>query len=278
MNSVRRDSLSTLALLLVALLVAFPAQAELVLTAPPREDVQAGKALYGPFAEHLSKVLGEEVVYRHPNSWPEYERRMKNDEFDIVFDGPHFAAWRIQNLENEPVARLPGSLEFVLAVRAEDPVRRPRDLVGERVCTLPPPNLAGLTVYGMFPNPAQQPDFVVISRGGFREIARAFEADRCRAAIYRKAFYENQLSAEAKAGLRVIQASEPLLNQGVTVSRRIAPAQREALAASLSTGEGLEAIRPVLQRFGGNARELSLAGARDYEGHNLLHDQMVFGW
>ena len=202
---------------------------------------------------------------------------MKRDEFDIVFDGPHFAAWRIQNLSNRPVARLPGSLEFVLVVRDADSPQRPRDLVGERICSLPAPNLAGLTLYGMFPNPAQQPDVLLIRQGGFREIAAAFDKGQCRAAIYRKAFYE-KLAREEGHGLRVIRESAPLLNQGITVSRRIGTQAREAIARSLTTPAGAEALAPLLERFAGKNQKVELASSADYQGHNLLHDQMIFGW
>lgn len=278
MISVQRNRLARLAALLGLLFAAAPTWAELVLTAPPREDVQEGQRVYGPIAEHLSEVLERTVVYRHPQSWPQYEASMKRDEFDIVFDGPHFAAWRIQNLSNQAVARLPGSLAFVLVVREDDPAQQPRDLVGERICSLPAPNLAGLTLYGMFPNPARQPEMSIIRQGGFREITRAFEEGKCRAAIYRKSFYQAHLPEQTKRSLRVIRESAPLLNQGITVSRRIGTSEREAIGRALTTPEGGEAVRALLERFAGKNQKIELAGTGDYQGYNLLHDQMVFGW
>ena len=70
--------------------------ADLILTAPPRETPEDGHVVYAPLAEYLSQFLGESVIYEHPINWKEYEKRMKNDEYDIIFDGPHFAAWRIE--------------------------------------------------------------------------------------------------------------------------------------------------------------------------------------
>lgn len=66
--------------------------AELILTAPPREKASVGETLYGPLAQHLSSLLGEPVVYKHPNNWLEYQRDVRKDVYDIVFDGPHFVS------------------------------------------------------------------------------------------------------------------------------------------------------------------------------------------
>jgi len=75
---------------LLSLLFFSNAQAELVLSAPPRESFKAGNKLYGPLAEHLTKLLGQKVTYKHPENWLHYQRELRNDVYDIVFDGPHF--------------------------------------------------------------------------------------------------------------------------------------------------------------------------------------------
>lgn len=273
-----RNLLRAAAVGLGLLLTAAPAAADLILTAPPRETPEAGMSVYGPIAEHLTNVLGEPVHYQHPGNWPQYEARMKRDEFDIVFDGPHFAAWRIENLANQPVARLSGNLEFVLVVRTEDPVQQPRDLIGERVCTLPPPNLAGLTLYAMFANPAQQPEYVLTRQGGFQELHQAFMRNDCRAAMYRSAFFERGLPEAERAGLRVVQASSPLLNQGITVSARVNDGQRKRIAQSLTTPQGQAAVQALLARFAASDEKLVVADSTEYRNHNLLHDNLIFGW
>ena len=45
------------------------AVADLVLTAPPRENAAKGQELYGPIADELTKLLGEKVIYQQPKSW-----------------------------------------------------------------------------------------------------------------------------------------------------------------------------------------------------------------
>ena len=83
-------------------------QADLILSAPPRESLEDGQELYGPLAEHLSTLLGEEVTYQHPDNWLHYQRELRNDVYDIVFDGPHFVSWRVKNLKHDVLLKLPG--------------------------------------------------------------------------------------------------------------------------------------------------------------------------
>ena len=138
-----------------------PAQANLVLTAPPRESVERGEELYGPLAHVLSLQLGQTVVYEHPRDWIEYALKMRDNAYDIVFDGPHFAAWRIKHLEHVPVAKLPGDLFFLAVTRYDDKkLVRANDLIntGTPVCGMPSPNLATIAVMKHFTNPIIQPD------------------------------------------------------------------------------------------------------------------------
>ena len=86
---------------------------DLILTAPPREKPEVGAAEYGPLANYLSKLLGKKVKYVHPGNWLNYQREMRADHYDIIFDGPHFASWRIAHLGHDALVRLPGTLEFM---------------------------------------------------------------------------------------------------------------------------------------------------------------------
>lgn len=263
---------------LIALSLIGTAQADLVLTAPPRESAAAGEALYGPIARYLSQLLGKKVTYAHPASWRDYQTKMRQDKYDIVFDGPHFAAWRIQNLGNQAVARLPGSLDFVLVARKDDAsVQKAADLVGQTVCTMPQPNLGGVTLYSMFPNPARQPNFYLINHGGFPNVERQFMAGKCKAAILRESDYRFLFTKDA-AQMKIIQKSSPLPNQGITLSRRVSAIERDKIRAAFSSAAGAAALKPLFARFDKTATHMVAAKSSDYRDLNLLHDTMVFGW
>jgi len=65
---------------------------DLILSAPPRETPEAGNKMYSPIAGYLSEMLGVNVKYIHPGNWLNYQREMRSDKYDIIFDGPHFIA------------------------------------------------------------------------------------------------------------------------------------------------------------------------------------------
>ena len=252
--------------------------AELILSAPPRESLETGKRIYEPLAQFLTQFLGEPVIYEHPDDWKTYEKKMKNDQYDIIFDGPHFAAWRIEALYARPLIKLPGALRFVLVVRESDKqYQEPKDLIGRTVCTLPPPNLGALTLFSMYPHPARQPDYYLID-GGFDEVARRFEQHKCDGAILRSVYYFKIAPPQFRESTRIIQRSKGLTNQGITISRRVKPELYKPLMESLTTGEGKLALRPILDRFSDGSEAFLPANDRDYEDLNLLHDKFIFGW
>lgn len=254
------------------------AAAEYVLTAPPREDAAAGLSVYGPLAEHLSALLGEKVVYQHPGDWRSYERKMRAGEYDIVFDGPHFAAWRIEKGLAHPLVKLPGGMDFVMVVRADQAdLKDVQSLIGKRVCMLPSPNLTAMTAYSMFQNPTRQPQFVPV-RGGMAQLAEKVASGACVAAVLRSSFYERKLSDAQRQNLRVLAQSQPLTNQGITVSDRLSPQARQQLASSLLGDDGRKAAAALLSRFGNPDKGFEAAAADDYAGQNLLKQNMLFGW
>lgn len=254
------------------------ASADLILSAPPRESVEAGKKLYEPLAESLSQLTGEKVIYRHPENWHNYQKRLQNDEFDIVFDGPHFAAWRMSSLQAKPLVRLPGNLRFVLVVMEEDrKITEPKHLVGKTVCTLPSPNLGALTLYSMFPNPVLQPEFRQVS-GGFKQVAKKLLAGECRGAILRSSFFYKKLPDSERDSILVLKESDPIINQGITVSTRVGQKSQSKMLKALTTSRGKQAMGAILKRFSNEANAFVPARDEEYVGKNLLYDNTVFGW
>lgn len=254
------------------------ALADVILSAPPRESAEAGAKLYEPLAASLSEMLGEKVVYQHPDDWQTYQKKLQNDEYDIVFDGPHFAAWRMSSLQAKPLVRLPGNLRFVLVSPANEKyITKINDLVGKPVCTLPSPNLGALTLYSMYPNPVIQPDFIPV-KGGFKQVTQKLLDGECRGAIMRSSFYYKKLPAETRDKFRVLNESQPIINQGITVSRRVSNAAQSKMLRAFTTQSGAAALRPILDRFAHKANAFVPARKEEYVGKNMLHDNMIYGW
>ena len=255
-------------------------QAEgLVMTSPPRETKAAGEKLYGPVAKYLTQVLGVTVTYKYQGNWLSYQREMRDDAYDIVFDGPHFISWRQVHLQNEALVKLPGHLEFLLVVRADDKkVNTLEDLIGKKICGISPPNLSSLAILDVYRNPVRQP-VIIGERGGMPGVAKAFKAGYCEAAIFRGTFYRKKLTEADRAGLKILFRSKPFPSQGITASRRVSAADRAKIRVALTTGKGIQVTAGILKRFGGKkVKAFVPTNSAEYKGYNTLLEGVIFGW
>jgi len=252
---------------------------ELILSAPPRETAEAGMKIYGPIAAHLTKLIGVTVTYKHPGNWLKYQREMRNDKYDIVFDGPHFIAWREQHLGHEALLKLPGKLQFILVTdKNNSKVTKPNDLIGKNICGISPPNLSTLSVLDYYRNPVRQPVIRGI-KGGMGKVFKSLSAnDKCEAAVLRTAFHKKKLKQEQRATIKTLFKSKAMPNQGVSVSKRISPELKLRIKKSLSAGNGILSTENLLKRFGGKAKSFIPVEAKDYAGYNYLLEGVIFGW
>ena len=255
------------------------ASADLIMSAPPRETPEMGQKLYAPIADHISKITGQKVIYKHPKSWLNYQKQMRENHYDVVFDGPHFMSWRMNHSKHTPIAKLPGQLRFVIITHADESrINHVDDLIGKKICGLAPPNLATLVVYSKYPNPVRQPNFIAI-KGGFKKVFLALKSRQCDAAVFRDSFYQNKISQQDRALTKTIFTSKPLPNQGITVHKsRISAEQRQQLVQSLLSDSGKKATRPLLNRFAKNADSLLPTKSEEYSGHNSFIEGVIFGW
>jgi len=265
--------------LLGLLLISPPLFAQdLILTAPPREKPDAGAKQYGPLANYLSKLFGRRVKYVFPGNWLTYQRDLRNDKYDIIFDGPHFISWRMQHLHNQVVVQLPGQLQFFLLVKKDDAkLNNIHDLVAKQFCGVPPPNLATLSILAAFPNPVQQPVIKGI-RGAGKAVFGALMKGDCEAAVLRTAYYKKFLTDEQRAKVKIIYTSKAYPNQGITVSTRVTQREMELLKQALTVGDGVKASTPILKRFGGKAKHFIPAVPQAFVGINNLLEGVIFGW
>ena len=270
--------ISLLMLLVLSSAFSLPVHADLVFAAPPRESLERGEELYGPIARLLTAELGVKVVYEHPRNWKKYTEKMQGDKYDIVFDGPHFAAWRMKYLGHVPVVRLPGELSFVVVIRRDEKrIFEPHDLIKTNtpLCGMPPPNLATIAVLRQFSNPIIQP--VIYETLGFQEGYELFRAGKCKAAIFQARFVDKLPPAE-KAQLKILfTGGGALPEQTITVSGRVTESQRATLAALLTRSQGLPATAELLKQFTKQAKNFKTANSEDYPGLETLLEEM-WGW
>jgi len=266
-----------LAALLALFFISSSSAAELILSAPPRESREVAEKTYGPLAKYLTEQLGQPVAYRQPDSWSSYSAALRKGEYDFVFDGPHFAAWRMTHLQHKPLVKLPGNLSFVVVTAASnDPIRKLTDLRGGSVCGMAPPNLATNSILAEF-GPVTSPDIVVVE-GGYEDIAKAYDAHRCDAMILRDSYF-NKLPEDKRKKLKVVYTSPAYPNQTLTVGPRVPTDKLSKLASALVSEEGAKVCGEIISRFADkNAKSMVIAIAEEFKGDERLLEGVVWGW
>ncbi len=240
---------------------------DLILSAPPREAAQAGMEMYGQIAAHLTKLLKVNVTYQHPGNWMTYQHDMRNDKYNIIFDGPHFISWCEKYLEHEVLVKLPGKLQFVLVTdKANIKLKKAKDLIGKNICGISPPNLSTFSVLDYYRNPVRQPVIKGI-KGGMKKVFNSLakkDKKKCDAADLRTTFHSEKLKKQQRAKIKTIYKSKPMPNQGISVSNRISPELKLRIKNSLTIGDGVASTRGLLKRFAGKAKSFIPVKQKEY--------------
>ena len=269
--------LQILTLLLVGAFFSTSVYAKLVLTSPPRESAEKGEKIYGPIAKMMSKALGEEVVYQHPVGWMEYSAKMRAGQYDIVFDGPHFAAWRIKHLDHKPVARLPGTLDFVVVTRKSNKrMTSRRGILRGSICGLASPHLATVSILAEFQDSITVPKIIEV-KGGPKAVLKAYKEGKCDAAVLRLELWKN-LPKKMKKGSHVVFTTESLPNQTITVSPRVNKKKHGKIAKLFRSRTGAKHSQHLLNRFSKKKRYFVKTELKEFENLENLLEGIVFGW
>ena len=235
----------------------------LVFSAPPRETEEEGIRTYQPVAEYLSRIIGRKIVYKHPSDWLTYQTEMQRGSYDLVFDGPHFNSWRQSNLQHHTLVKIVGGNSFAVVVRKDD--KRFTDikqLAGQKVCGMDPPNLGTLAVLGQFDNPLRQP--LIVNNLGWTKVYEGVALEKkCAAAILPVANLQKFINSENL--VRVLYQTKALPNQAFSAGPRIAPRDQAAIAAALISQEGASVTARLRAAYGGD-RGLAYATKAEYTG------------
>lgn len=233
-----------------------------VFSAPPRESAQAAIEIYGPIAAYLSAATGKKVVYRQPANWIAYQTEMRKGDYDLVFDGPHFNAWRAANLRHNILSKAPGDHSFVVVVKKDnDKMRELKMLNGRRICGMSPPNLGTLTVLNEFDNPARQP--VIVNTESWSAIYSGLRAGQCAAAI----LPERNLAKLDPQGAetRIIFKAKTFPNQALSAGLRVTPEDQVIIARALASPNARTATAKLREVYALNGDFLPVA-KDDYAG------------
>lgn len=239
---------------------------ELILSAPPRENISEAEQVYTPVAEYLSKVLGRTVMYKYPGNWGVYQGLMQKGAYDIVFDGPHFNSWRVERTQHNVLVKVPGDHVFVVLVKKDNErLRELKQLVGRTLCAHAPPNLGTLTVLNEFDNPARQP--LIVNIEGWKNIYDGMIANKCVAAVVTLKALE-QLEKDSGRQTKMIFRGPTLPDNAFSAGPRITTADQEKIARALMTPEGEKATAKLREKYAGNKAFIA-SNNKEYNGLSI---------
>lgn len=252
------------------------ATADIVFSAPPLEERDEGVKTYGALANRLSSVLGEKVIYQQPNNWAEYVENLRNDKYDIIFDGPHFTSWRIKKIGHKAVARLPGHLAFNIVTKKENwQLMDVNSLRSTTVCGIPSPNMTTSILLDLFRNEVSVPTVIAVN-GDMRSLYQSLQKGKCKATVLRDLYYNKILTKEQKAGLKILYQTRKFPNLGISVSSKFSQEQIERISSILQQED--PSIIPITKRFAKNAKQFIPSNDSDFEGISELLEDVVWGW
>lgn len=222
------------------------------LIAPPEQTAAAGQATYGPIAAFLTRATGQRFVYKHVDSWLEYEHWIWLNKGDVYFDGPHFAAWRIHHQGATLGPAVPQPEQWRLYTwHGNSAINSVADTYGLRLCAPPAPNFGALWAGAMYNNPVRQPYFVDMHN--WVKIYRALVAHRCDVAVGPKTILDTL--DPSRTTIKIITRSPNYPNETFTLSRSIPKALQQRIINALLSRSGQAAMRRLRAQFS-NGRPL----------------------
>jgi len=270
-----RDGMHRLLLSLMAGLAALGAALAaraadtIVFSTPPTQPPDVTRRNFQPLVDYLSARVGARIELVPARSFLEYANKMRAGEYDMLFDGPHFIAWRIKHLDHTVLAKLPGRLRFYVVVREDVEVGRVADLVGKRVCGPASPNLATLSFVDEFPNPARQP--IVVPVKSFRHALACLKKGKSVASVFRDKFWDKKVPDDAKKGLRVLAVIDKNVpDRGFSITKEVDEATRRKLREALVATSDTEIAAKVLASLGAARKGFVPATDAEYRGLDRL--------
>ena len=235
----------------------------LVFSAPPRETEEEGIRTYQPIAEYLSRVTGKTIVYKHPNDWLTYQLEMQRGSYDLVFDGPHFNSWRISKLQHSTLVKLADEHVLAVVVRKDDTRKNDlKQLAGQKLCGMDPPNMGTLAVLNKFDNPMRQP--LIMNSMCWSKIYEGVAFyKKCAAGILPVAVLKKFNNNENF--VRVLYKTKSLPNQAFSAGPRVSAGDQAKISAALVSADGLTAMARLMSTYGSD-KGVTFATKAEYAG------------
>ena len=242
----------------------YAANDEIIFATAPTHSVEETTKLYTPIVKFLTAKTGKKFKIDIPSNFIQYSKRMREGNYDMVFDGPHLVAWRMKRQGHIPIARLPGKIKIVIATRENTKLTKIEDLqYGVKICAFVPPNLLTMSMLSYFPSPAKQPE--LIRTQGFKNLLSCLKSGKGDAAVFRDKLWDKVQKTPAAKGLKIIARPERgYPGRTFTTGPKIDLALRVKITDLLLSDEGRKVMTPLLNRF--KKKNVIRANPEEYTG------------
>ena len=243
----------------------------LVFATPPTQSPEITLKNYQPLIDYISGVIGQEIVIQPAKSFSEYSKNMRQGQYDLVFDGPHFVNWRIKTQQHKVIAKQPGELHFAIVVRKDSRITKLRDLWAKRVFAPPAPHLGTLTLIDLYNNPIREPEIVTVK--SFKEGLECLRSGKGEAALVRDKYWSKKAD---KTGLQVMHVTaRKMPARGLSVNNRVSKAAQRKMTQALTSREAQAFTEKAFASIGGG--KFIKASTQEYSNLDDLI-QIVFGF
>jgi len=247
--------------------------AEYTFSSPPRESMQKEMEVYEPIAQFLSRATGQTITYEFPGNWLSYQTKMMKNQYDVLFDGPHFVGWRILKKDHTPLAKLPQPQTWIVVAKAGQPrVKQLSDLAGRKVCVHAPPNFGTLTLLSLFTNPSRQPFMAEIK--GWKTGYQGVMEGKCSGTVLPVTNWKEYDPDGTKTA--VLHRHQPYPNQAFTAGPRVPTELKNKMITALLSPAGQQSMSKLREQFSGG-KELVSADKDEYRDVALIL-QNVWGF
>ena len=222
---------------------------ELIFVTAPTHSANETRKLYTPIVDYLSQATGKKFKLRVPLSFGQYSGEMQKGKYDIVFDGPHLVAWRMQHQQHRPIISFPGKIKVVLAVQEKSKFNKLEDLqYGTKACAFFPPNMLTMVFLNHFKNPSKQPSLIRVQ--GLKNLIKCLKKGKGDAAVFREKLWKRATKTGAAKGLRILtRLPKDYPERTFTVGPKISADLAATITKLLLNDKGRKVAGPLLKRF-----------------------------
>ncbi len=235
----------TALLLSISSVTAVQAAQPLVFSTAPTHSTKKTLEIYQPIVDYLSEVTGREIVINTATTFIDYNNNLQKNNYNIVFDGPHFVGWRMEKFGHVPIARLPGYIRIVVVIKKDSKITSMQDLTGQRICTFPSPNMLTMAFFESFTNPIRQP--VPVPARGFKGLEKCLQREDVVGAVLRDKMWAKMKNKENYMILYAPKKAYP--ERTFTLSSDIDAETRKKIVYALLSSQGQEYLQGLLKTF-----------------------------